>query len=267
MAGMSNESAELPANVQETKGDGGRRKCKWCAKYKPDRCHHCRVCRACVLKMDHHCPWIYNCVGFSNHKYFFLLLLYSVIDTHLIAWTMWMTVQKTTQHETSFGMMFVVLFAESLASFLAIITTLFLGFHIWLMMNGMTTIEYCEKTLKKENYNQSVWDLGFGGNLKAVFGPNPVLWFLPLSPPTGDGINYVNEGSRLTIDLENGRGLRRQHIQERRRRRKRSSDAEDLITPRQDDKIAPHSMSSASSSLHPVRPPLDISAPSGESPP
>merc|ERR1740117_2000008 len=60
----------------QTKGTGERRHCKWCAKYKPDRCHHCRVCRTCVLRMDHHCPWIYNCVGHKNYKYFFLLLLY-----------------------------------------------------------------------------------------------------------------------------------------------------------------------------------------------
>merc|ERR1719277_779772 len=49
--------------LQEAKKSGERRHCKWCGKYKPDRCHHCRVCKTCILKMDHHCPWIYNCAG------------------------------------------------------------------------------------------------------------------------------------------------------------------------------------------------------------
>merc|ERR1719252_507701 len=68
-----------PAGLVEMKKTGERRHCKWCGKYKPDRCHHCRVCKTCILKMDHHCPWIYNCVGFANHKYFFLLLFYTVM--------------------------------------------------------------------------------------------------------------------------------------------------------------------------------------------
>lgn len=42
--------------------------CANCKLIKPDRCHHCSVCRRCVLKMDHHCPWVNNCVGHHNYK-------------------------------------------------------------------------------------------------------------------------------------------------------------------------------------------------------
>ena len=32
----------------------------------------CRVCRRCIQKMDHHCPWVNNCIGENNQKYFIL---------------------------------------------------------------------------------------------------------------------------------------------------------------------------------------------------
>ena len=41
-----------------------RRYCLICHIFKPERCHHCSTCARCVLNMDHHCPWINNCVGF-----------------------------------------------------------------------------------------------------------------------------------------------------------------------------------------------------------
>jgi len=56
-----------------------------CNVFKPERCHHCSACNRCVLNMDHHCPWINNCVGFWNRKYFMLLLIYVALTTYYVA--------------------------------------------------------------------------------------------------------------------------------------------------------------------------------------
>ncbi|ETW42463.1 hypothetical protein PFNF135_03125 [Plasmodium falciparum NF135/5.C10] len=48
-------------------------------KYKPDRSHYCRAIEKNVLKMDHYCPWVANCVGFYNYKFFLLSLFYANI--------------------------------------------------------------------------------------------------------------------------------------------------------------------------------------------
>jgi palmitoyltransferase ZDHHC2/15/20 len=53
--------------------------CTKCKIWRPPRCHHCSTCGRCVLKMDHHCPWVNNCIGYNNLRYFILALSYLTI--------------------------------------------------------------------------------------------------------------------------------------------------------------------------------------------
>lgn len=52
------------------------KRCDKCLVVRPPKVHHCSVCRGCVMRMDHHCPWINNCVGQFNQKFFILFCLY-----------------------------------------------------------------------------------------------------------------------------------------------------------------------------------------------
>lgn len=48
-----------PENIEKMATHPGQviYRCPRCLSIKPLRAHHCSVCKRCIRKMDHHCPW------------------------------------------------------------------------------------------------------------------------------------------------------------------------------------------------------------------
>ncbi|GAB0134403.1 hypothetical protein EsDP_00002777 [Epichloe bromicola] len=139
-----------PATSFTVKSNGEFRFCKKCQARKPDRAHHCSTCRRCVLKMDHHCPWLATCLGLRNYKPFLLFLVYTTLLSFYAfavsgTWV-WSEVihEDVQQFDKILPVNFVVL--SIFSGIIGIVVGAFTGWHVMLASKGQTTIECLEKT-------------------------------------------------------------------------------------------------------------------------
>lgn len=124
--------------------------CGICNGVKPPGSHHCRQCKRCVVGMDHHCPWINNCVGKRNKKAFLLFLFYvfGLCLFHLanFMWAAVFCAFKQTECRWNFNFYnpqeLAIIFASiSLAMIFVTFTFVMLAFQLNLIRTNTSTID------------------------------------------------------------------------------------------------------------------------------
>ncbi|XP_038856449.1 palmitoyltransferase ZDHHC7-like [Salvelinus namaycush] len=158
-------------------------KCPKCCSIKPQRAHHCSICKRCIRKMDHHCPWVNNCVGEKNQRFFVLFTMYialisayalclSFLQFYSCVHDQW---NECTDFSPPVAVMLMIFLCLEAFLFLTFTVVMF-GTQIHSICNDETEIERLKN--EKPRWERRVrWE-----GMKAVFGgPPSVLWLNPFT--------------------------------------------------------------------------------------
>ena len=173
--------------------------CRKCLTYQVSRSFHCPSCSKCILRMDHHCIWVNNCIGAGNHKYYILTMIYTWLISLITlisgivglisvlqdlggvnfhgAASLWLAVKLC-----------VIIFSFTYSILWLFIITPSLILSCRCIIHNLTRIERLQmlqalQTGQQDTFNS--YDRGsWVANVKEFMGRNPLLWLFPTSPHT-----------------------------------------------------------------------------------
>lgn len=158
-------------------------KCPKCCSIKPQRAHHCSICKRCIRKMDHHCPWVNNCVGEKNQRFFVLFTMYIALISVYALCLSFLQVYSCVHDQWNECTNFSPPVAVMLMVFLCLEAFLFLTFTVVMFGTQIHSICNDETEIERLKNEKPTWErrLRWEG-MKAVFGgPPSFLWFNPFS--------------------------------------------------------------------------------------
>ena len=144
--------------------------------------------------MDHHCPWVANCIGFYNHKYFINMLFFASFTSLFAAVTSYpVFISTLASEDVDLLLAYFIVTSWILVTSFGLLVTAFFGLHVYLVFCQTTTIEFCEKSSKSpEKYAAgSPYDRGCFSNFQEVLG-NFFCWCIVIGPRNleGEGIKF-----------------------------------------------------------------------------
>ncbi|XP_057417238.1 probable protein S-acyltransferase 7 [Lotus japonicus] len=145
--------------------------CDTCMLYRPLRCSHCSVCDNCVERFDHHCPWVGQCIGLRNYRFYYIFVFSATLLCLYIHGFCWVYITRIkNSEEISIWKAMTKTPASIVLIIYSFVCVWFVGgltaFHTYLISTNQSTYENF-----RYRYDRQVnpYNRGIVNNFKEVF--------------------------------------------------------------------------------------------------